>query len=259
MKVGNRNLIVAVIMLIASGLSISTARAVEVLELVEGQASFVEVSSRDLNLVRFPVSGVKIYTSSKVLNVKVDGNNVFVNFLQEGVSAPQEVFFVTAYGTYSMIFVPKMIPAASIIVKIPKEAISDAVEWETSHDHITGLKELMKAMYTGSPPMGYSIMEAKKEATEWTGTKRTLVRVFAGATLAGEIYEIENTSAEKMVIMENEFYKDGVLAVSVDAHDLGPHEKTSVYIVKKTEAQKKMEIDVRRINPLQALGEHRKE
>lgn len=247
------------ILSIVFALLATQAKAVEVLELVEGQASFVEVSSRDLNLVRFPVQGVKIYTSSKLIDAKVDGSNVFINFLQDGVTVPQEVFFVTTYGTYSMIFVPKIIPAVSVIVKIPKEDISDAVEWETSHDHITGLKELIKAMYLGTPPMGYSITDMQKDATEWTGTKKTLIQVYAGATLAGEIYEFVNNSAESMIIKENEFYKDGVMAVSVDNHEVAPNMKTTIYIVKKTEAQKRMERDVKKINPLQALGNYQQE
>jgi len=39
---------------------------------MEGQSIFVDLSLRNLNLIKFPSSGVRVYTSSKVLDIKVD-------------------------------------------------------------------------------------------------------------------------------------------------------------------------------------------
>ena len=107
--------------------------ALSAVTLTEGQSLFVELSERNLNLIRFPSPGVRVYTSSKILDVKIDEGNVFVKFMEGQPPAPQELFFIAGSGVYSMILVPKGIPSQTIIVRIPKEDVSEALNWETSH------------------------------------------------------------------------------------------------------------------------------
>ena len=227
--------------------------ALDTVTLTEGQSLFVDLSERNLNLIRFPSPGVRVYTSSKILDVKVDEGNVFVKFMEGQPPGPQELFFIAPSGVYSMILVPKGIPSQTIIVRIPKEDVSEALNWETSHSYIAGLKELIKAMYEERPPRGFSVKEVSEERSRWKEVKEVLRRIYAGATLQGELYELTNVSTEAVRLIENEFYEKGVLAVSVERHELKPGEKTEVYLVKKTKAQREFENVIQKQNPLDVL------
>ncbi len=227
--------------------------ALDTVTLTEGQSLFVDLSERNLNLIRFPSPGVRVYTSSKILDVKVDEGNVFVKFMEDQPPGPQELFFIAPSGVYSMILVPKGIPSQTIIVRIPKEDVSEALNWETSHSYIAGLKELIKAMYEERPPRGFSVKEVSEERSRWKGVKEVLRRIYAGATLQGEVYELTNVSTEVVRLIENEFYEKGVLAVSVERHELKPGEKTELYIVKKTKAQREFENIIQKQNPMDVL------
>lgn len=227
--------------------------ALDTVTLTEGQSLFVDLSERNLNLIRFPSPGVRVYTSSKILDVKVDEGNVFVKFMEGQPPGPQELFFIAPSGVYSMILVPKGIPSQTIIVRIPKEDVSEALNWETSHSYIAGLKELIKAMYEERPPRGFSVKEVSEERSRWKEVKEVLRRIYAGATLQGELYELTNVSTEAVRLIENEFYEKGVLAVSVERHELKPGEKTELYIVKKTKAQREFENVIQKQNPLDVL------
>jgi len=228
--------------------------ALNVVSFSEGQSSFVELSLKNLNLIKFPSSGVRVYTSSKLLDIKIDEGNVFVKFLEEGMASPQEVFFVIpSVGVFSMILVPKEIPAQTIIINLPKEDFSEALRWETSHSYTSGLKELIKNMYEERLPGGFAIKEVNEDKTFWKEVKMVLKKLYLGATLQGEVYELTNTSKEPVRFIENEFYEKGILAVSLDRHELKPGERTELYLVKKSMTQREFEKVLRKTNPLDVL------
>lgn len=224
------------------------------INLVDGGSAFIDLSLKNLNLIKFPIPGIKVYTSSKFLDIKVDEENVFVKFIDETILSPQEVFFIVPSGeVFNMVFVPKEIPSQTVVVRMSKEDITDALEWETSHSYVSGLKDLIKAMYEGRPPKGFSVKEVEEEKPVWKEAKITLKQVYRGATLQGEVYEVVNITKEPIRFVEKEFYEKGVLAVSLDRHELKPGEKTELYLVKKTKAQREFEKVLKKTNPLDVL------
>lgn len=239
------------LMIFPSGL-----HALQTITLTEGESAFIDISEKNLNLVKFPLSGVRVYTSSRSLDIKVDGGSSFIKYLESEAKEPQEVFFVLPQGVYSLILVPKPIPAQTVVIRIPREELSEALQWESSHSYEEGIKDLMKAMYEERPPRGFSVREAGEERSLWQGTKQTLKSLYTGATLEGEVYRVTNLSNEVIRFEEKEFYEEGVLAVSIEKHELLAKEETGVYLVKKTKTQKKLENLLKKQNPLTILHEH---
>ena len=62
-----------------------------------------------------------------------------------------------------------------------------------------------------------------------------LVRLYEGRGLVGERYVLTNVSTQDMVLAEQEFDRErgGVLAVSIENHNLRPGESTSVYVIRQ--------------------------
>lgn len=211
---------------------------------VEGENALVNISRRDVNLIKFPLDDIKAYTRSRALDVKVNGRNVLVSY--SGVEEEAEVvglLFVTPAGAYSMLLRAADIPPETIIVQLPPHKLaaadSDQADFEANglcsrtSGYIQTIKELMKAMYTEASLSGYSIRKDLSDSTERNGVRLTLVMAYKGILLEGERYRVVNQTGRKMELKENDFHRQGVMAVSIERHELEPGEETSVYIVKK--------------------------
>jgi conjugal transfer pilus assembly protein TraK len=229
--------------------------AIQTVTLSESASPFIEISHKDLNLLKFPFPDVKVYTNSTDIDIKIHGGDVFINVLSESViiTDPISIFIVTSSGTYSMMLVPKFIPAETIIVKIDKQDIEEAAFWERSHDYITRIKEVIKAMYKEVPPTGFKVVKTKNQLSKWKELSMVKDKVYLGASLTGERYEAVNLTSGNIRLSESEFYEEGVLAVSIDRHELLPSQSTHIYIVKKSSHQRRLEESLYRSNPLDVL------
>ncbi len=233
---------------------VPVASALQTVMLSEGKTQFIDLSQKDLNVIKLPgVSGLKAYTVSRILDVKVEGDSIYINVLDKNATAPQELFIVTSGGTYLLMLVPKGVPAEMVIARTPAESLHDATLWEQSHDHVSGLKDLMKAMYLESPPMGFAVNKDSREVRTWQGTQRKVIARYVGASLEGEVQMLTNVSRETIRVVENEFYDRGVLAVSVDRHEVPPKGSATIYLISRSATQKDMDSMLKRYSPLEML------
>ena len=235
-----------VLLTLTALLSVSTAWAVDTIKLVEGKSFILNISKKDANLIKFPGhDSVKVYTSSQVLSVKVEGKNIFL-MIHPGVKyeeadagqeqaqyQPEQFFIVADEGTYSFIAIPKDIPAQMYIAQ-SEGKVAKAAEWEKERDYITLLKDLIKAIVNENPPNGYQYKErAEKVSAPIKNTEVTMVGVYEGATLTGEVYHISNLGEETLILSEQNLYGEGVMAVALSASELPPSGTAMSYIVRK--------------------------
>lgn len=228
------------ILVLAVILFVSNAFALKTVDLKEGVTEFVEVSDRDLNALVFPMD-VKVFTKSENIEVKVQEKRVFVSFNKnietgEFTKAPEQLYFLSENKTYSMVLIPKGIPAETVIAKI--ESLTDkeeALDWEREQPYIVVIKSLIKAMYGNTPPNGYEMnqVDTGKDVSLWKGITQVMTKKVIGATFSGEVFEVSNNTNEIVRFREQEFYSDNVVAVSIDTHELQPKEKTELYVVKR--------------------------
>jgi conjugal transfer pilus assembly protein TraK len=67
----------------------------------------------------------------------------------------------------------------------------------------------------------------------WQEARFTLQQTFTGRSLIGEKYLLANVSNATMVLEEPEFFKDGVVSVTVENQNLPAGASTNVFIVRK--------------------------
>ncbi len=228
------------------------AHALTVVDLTDGGSQFVNISQKDLNLIKTSSDGVKVYTSGKAIDVKVADKDVFVQYLKDMAPLPQELFLVTSAGTYSLVLVPKQIPGETIVVRAPGEGIERAAKWEESNDYVMDLKDLIKGMYQGVAPMGYSITETGVDVTALQGTRQSETKLYKGATLVGEVSLLANLTKTPIELAENQFYKKGVLAVSIDHRQVPPMGQIKVYIVRRSSSAGELGAS-QSLNPLNVI------
>lgn len=222
-----------------------TVLAIDQLELVDGTSYVIAISRKDANLIKFNSNAIRAFTTSKLVNVKIDGPNAFVTVTDyipgpdidmKAVIAsegPQQVFFAIDDITFSALFVIKDIPGQMIVAKSTEQDLVKAAKWERERDYVGGAVEVLQAMLTEIPPSGYAISKQKKGLkSPIEGTALFLTEIYKGATLTGEIYDIINGSLDTIFFQEADFYEPGIIAVSVKKTALEKGEKAQLYIVR---------------------------
>src|SRR5512136_775445 len=94
----------------------------------EGDGGVLKVSRHDVNLIKFPIEEVEVYTRSKIAEVKVNKGNVLVAYTTEKPQEPIDLLFVTPEGPYSLTLIPADIPSEIIMVEVAKIKKSGARE-----------------------------------------------------------------------------------------------------------------------------------
>lgn len=101
--------------------------------------------------------------------------------------------------------------------------------------HVRVLKAMLVAMASDRVPTDVRVEEVNRPIQLWSEAKFSLIRLYEGRGLIGERYVLTNVSSQDMVLAEQEFDREtgGVLAVSIENHNLRPGESTTVYVIRQ--------------------------
>lgn len=216
----------------------------------EGDGGVLKVSRHDINLIKFPIEEVEVYTRSKIAEVKVNKGNVVVAYTIENPQDPIDLLFVTPEGPYSLTLIPADIPSEIIMVEVPKtkkpeakgrKGDSEEEGPRVNSDYVSQVKELLKGMYAEVAPYGYTNKKVNRPVSSFPDLLQTLEEVYSGSALTGERYKLINSSMNTANLSENQFHQKDILAVSLGQLNLDPGEETNLYIVRKSQSQVKME------------------
>jgi len=59
------------------------------------------------------------------------------------------------------------------------------------------------------------------------------VRAYSGMYLKGIVFSVRNNTKKEIYLPENQFYRPGILAVSIQKQRLSPGETTTLYLVER--------------------------
>jgi conjugal transfer pilus assembly protein TraK len=208
------------------------AHALQVVEGVEGRTHFVNVSSRDAN--RIAIEGgriLRLYGGEGQLAAQPDEHLGQV-LLRPAGDDPVSLFVVSESGrTYTLVLRPQDIPAENIVIREAR-ALPPA-RLEKADAFHRAIKGMLRALAGKDAESGLEVRKTWDEVRLWAGTRLVLTETHSGAALAGEKYRLFNLSGQPLRVAEPEFYKTGVLAVAVAAHEIPPGGSTEVYVVKQ--------------------------
>lgn len=172
-----------------------------------------------------------------VLECDAEKGEVYVRPVGAG-GKPVNLFISSQHATYTLLLRRSETPADTIVIrdKTPRQSKADtgsAAGRQTQH--IRTIKAMLVAMASDRVPTDVRVEEVDRPIQLWTEAKFSLIRLYDGRGLLGERYILTNVSNQDMVLAEQEFDRDGggVLAVSVENHNLRPGESTSVYVIRQ--------------------------
>ena len=174
-----------------------------------------------------------------VLECDVDKGEIYVRPVG-GPGKPVNLFVSTQHATYTLLLRRSDTPADTIVIRDKTVRLSrvepgGASAAARTSQHVRSLKGMLVAMSSERAPADIRVEEVNRPIQLWQEAKFALVRQYEGRGLGGERYVLTNVSGQDMVLAEQEFDRErsGVLAVSIENHNLRPGESTTVYVIRQ--------------------------
>lgn len=215
------------------------------IQVVEGDGyHYVHVSLTDINRIVCPaeISGV-VYSKEKSIEIKRKGNNAWVKILptKKGSkisypSYPREVYVECGNRVFSLVLIPKKVPASTIVLKVPYENVEKAKEFEAKANSYESLMlSLIKHAYQEVPPSGYKAKRVNKKVKGFKELDLYKLKEYVGGKYVVEEYMI--TAKEDVHLNEGAFipYVRSPLAISIVKPKLKKGESTRLIVVKLRE------------------------
>ncbi|MFW1840544.1 type-F conjugative transfer system secretin TraK [Acinetobacter gyllenbergii] len=209
------------------------------------QSVVVAVSNKDLNVLY--VDGRKMLTAtasnSSALEYQKDVNQgalyFKVNPAFQNTTIP--IFITDDFGTrYKIELQPKNMPGEDVVLVPPSESETTSTG-KRNQSYQQQIKELIYTMGDDADSPrdelaidGISRSYIGADIPLWKEANLKLLRRYdADSGMYGELYQIKNISYKPLNMLEQEFYRKGVAAVSVENLTLQPGATTFLYVVRE--------------------------
>jgi len=214
----------------------ASARALQVVEAVEGQTVIAKVSAREITRIaidRGRVRGVTGLEGQLVVEKDEHTGSIYVRIADP--ARPVNLFLTSDAGrTYALVLQPVDIPADTVLLRdrTARPALEpSAVERAGSHEKM--VKAIIVALATDQILPDMELRPAGREVALWREAQFFLERSYLGRNIVGDRYRLTNVSTAPMGLAEAELYKPGVLAVAIEQLNLAPGEATNVFVVRE--------------------------
>lgn len=192
---------------------------------------FINVSIKDINLLRFPYQ-VKEVQSSKDLSMNIRGKNIFIKLIEK---VPTELFVMLNdpdETTINIILNPKDIPSQTIEFTDKTAEMKKVYEEEKSIPYEKAIRNIIVSISKTGKVKGYSVLEADNETIKTNELELTKLRTYQGYKYSAEVWKVKNISDKALYLEEPFFYMIGMKAISIENHNLAKGEETLLYIVR---------------------------
>lgn len=215
------------------------ASALQVLDAKDGETVFAKISQKEVTRIAFERGRIRKVTGNAgefVLEKDEDKGHIFVRPAQAGSKKPINIFVSSDRSTVALLLQPIDAPSESIVIREGREVQTSASRIERSGRHVRTIKNLLLAMATDALPDDIEIREAARQLVLWPGVRLTLQRVYLGAGIVGEKYQLTNTASAEVTLSESDLQKSGVMAVSLEQRTLRAGEATNLFVVRERRA-----------------------
>lgn len=224
------------LILLASLLAASLpASAIQILEGADGQTLVGKLSQKELTRVVVERERIRRVTGNAgefFLEKDEEKGQIYIRPAAQDATKPINLFVATDRSTFTLLLQPIDLPAETIVIKAAPGGREPA-RIARSGSYVRAIKNLLLTMAGDALPRDMEVREVTQEVALWNEARFTLTRKYVGQGLVGEKYLLTNVSAAPMVIAEQELYKQGVVAVSVENMNLAAGESSNVFIIRE--------------------------
>lgn len=230
-----------IILAAAFALASLNALALQTVEPVEGQNSFVKISSKETT--RLYVDGGKIRSliaTDGELTVEKDEDRGQLFIRPVVLNKPINVRVIAGSGsTYNLVMQAVDIPQEDVVIREPFSVRADRSpngngngKKGASSSMDRTVRSLVASMALEEPPSNVDVRPTKQEFALWENTQFVMIAVYNERELVGEKYVLTNTGKAPMRLAEQELYRKGVVAVAIENMQLEAGQSTNIYVVR---------------------------
>jgi len=201
----------------------------------------VPISLKDINRIVAPNKILYVINSKeKAIQVKKINNSVYIKILpidKKNINGtnkliygniPRDIFIVTNNNTYSLILIPKKIPAQTIYLKYHANISNIVLK---SSAHINNIINLIKNAYSGNISHGFEEIRSGKLIKKYKQADVILENIYKGIPYS--IYEYVIVAKQPIYIKESQFLNivDNPIAIAIVHHSLSASQATRMLII----------------------------
>jgi conjugal transfer pilus assembly protein TraK len=173
-----------------------------------------------------------------ILNCDLDKGEIYVRPVSGSQAKPINLFVSSPRATYTLLLRPARMAADTLILRdrqIDSTQAASTNNRPAAAHHVRALKALLVSMTTGRNAEGVQAETMEVRKALWQEAEYTQLHRVEARGLVGETYRLRNIGNTVMVLAEQEFDREGVLAVAVERHNLRPGEATLVHVIAGSE------------------------
>ena len=215
------------------------AHALQIVDAQDGQTVLAKISRKEVTRIAFEHARVRKVTGNAgefVLEKDDDKGQIFLRPSDPQSTKPINLFLTSEHGTVALLLQPVDTPSDTIVIREPRGKDATPSKLEASGRHERTLKNLLLALADDALPEDMEVKEPANEVALWQGTRLTLLRLLLGESVVGEKYQLTNFGASAIELAEPQFFKPGVMAVSVEHPSLKPGETTNLFVIRERRA-----------------------
>lgn len=214
------------------------AQAKQIFEASNGDTVSAAISTNDLT--RIEIDGQKIIKSFSSANVsKKQTKPLGQVYIIPNTEKTFSLFIVSDTGnTYNLRLTPsKNASGDSIIIKpINNGHLKTSGTQFKSNTYIRNINYLLETMYLNkNDDINYNLTEVSQVINTYTDLDSVLLKTYTNDSLIGYVLLLKNTSKNKILLTEAEFYSPKTLAVAIENPNLLSNAFTRVFIVKEVD------------------------
>ncbi|MFA6396631.1 MAG: type-F conjugative transfer system secretin TraK [Sulfurimonas sp.] len=215
------------------------------IQVIEGSGGykFATVSLKDMSRIHCADTlGNVFYSKEKEIEIKTAGSDAYIKIQPRKVSGdqgekieygthPREMYIECSGQTFSLVLVPKDIPAQTIILKVPFTDVKKATQYEKANPYDSTMLDLVKKAFVGDVPDGYEPIHVGKELKNFEELSLVHVRSYIGSKYTVNEYLID--AKRQVTVYEAMFipFLKNPLAISIVKPILEPTESTRMFVV----------------------------
>lgn len=205
----------------------------------DGETVLAKVSRKEVTRISIDRGRIRKVTGNAgefVLEKDEEKGQVFIRPVSPDSTKPINLFISSERSTIGLLLQPVDMPSDAIVIREARDAPAGPARIERSGRHVRAMKNLLLAMAEDAMPDDMEVREPGRELALWPGARLTLQRLWLGAGVVGEKYQLVNTGASALDLAERDLFKRGVMAVSVEQPSLRPGEATQLFVIRERRA-----------------------
>jgi conjugal transfer pilus assembly protein TraK len=217
----------------------SPASALQILDARDGETVLGKISQKEVTRIsveRGRIRKVTGNTGEFVLEKDEEKGHIFIRPVSADATRPINLFITSERSTIGLVLQPVDTPSDTLVIREARNPLTSTSRMEKSGRHVRTIKNLLLAMAGDVLPDDMEVREPAQELALWPGVRLSLQRMWLGAGIVGEKYQLANIGSTELNLTEGELYKPGVMAVSLEHGRLRPGESTNLFVIRERRA-----------------------